>query len=170
MEPMTQLEKIYERHSSALFAFILNLLRDEELTKEVLQNLFRKLAARPQILDRAHKERPYLMQMAHNQAIDLIRKNRTATRYHDLYGSEHTNLFAPTPDPDLAAFRKALSDSVQQLPEEQRMVVHLKLWERFTFEQIGTTLDISPHTAASRYRYGLDKLRTLLRPLYNEIQ
>jgi len=57
-----------------------------------------------------------------------------------------------------------------ELPAEQRAVVHLKLWEEFTFETIATALDISPNTAASRYRYGLDKLRDRLRPLYEEIK
>jgi RNA polymerase sigma-70 factor (ECF subfamily) len=45
----------------------------------------------------------------------------------------------------------------------------LKLWERQTFEQIAATLDISPNTAASRYRYALDKLRERLRPIYEEL-
>ena len=57
-----------------------------------------------------------------------------------------------------------------ELPEEQRAVVHLKLWEGLTFEQIAAALDISPNTAASRYRYGLDKLRERLRPLYEEMK
>lgn len=35
--------------------------------------------------------------------------------------------------------------------------MHLKLWENLTFEQIAETLDIPSNTAASRYRYGLDK-------------
>jgi RNA polymerase sigma-70 factor (ECF subfamily) len=46
----------------------------------------------------------------------------------------------------------------------------LKLWEGLTFEEIAAVLDLSPSTAASRYRYGLDKLRGRLRPLYEEIQ
>ena len=50
------------------------------------------------------------------------------------------------------------------------MVVHLKLWEGLTFEQIAIALDIPLNTAASRYRYGLDKLRARLRPLYDEIK
>jgi RNA polymerase sigma-70 factor (ECF subfamily) len=57
-----------------------------------------------------------------------------------------------------------------ELPVEQSAVVHLKLWERFTFEQIAETLDIPLNTAASRHRYGLDKLRKHLRPLYDEIK
>jgi len=56
------------------------------------------------------------------------------------------------------------------LPPEQRAVVHLKLWEEMTFEQIAATLDIPANTAASRYRYAIDKLRHRLRPLYEEMR
>lgn len=38
-----------------------------------------------------------------------------------------------------------------------------------TFEEIAGALAIPPNTAASRYRYGIDKLRDLLRPLYDEV-
>jgi RNA polymerase sigma-70 factor (ECF subfamily) len=49
-------------------------------------------------------------------------------------------------------------------------VVHLKLWEGLTFGQIADLLGIPLNTAASRYRYALDKLRERLRPLYDEIK
>jgi RNA polymerase sigma-70 factor (ECF subfamily) len=57
-----------------------------------------------------------------------------------------------------------------ELVPEQRAVVHLKLWERLTFEQIAELVGVPPNTAASRYRYGLDKLRERLRSLYDEIR
>ena len=63
-----------------------------------------------------------------------------------------------------------LAAALGELPEEQRAVVHLKLWEGLTFEEIAAALDISPNTAASRYRYGIDKLRGRLRPLHEEIK
>ena len=43
------------------------------------------------------------------------------------------------------------------------------LWDDMTFAEIGAVLDVSPHTAASRYRYGLAKLREALRPVYDEL-
>jgi len=49
-------------------------------------------------------------------------------------------------------------------------VLHLKLWEGLTFEVIAETLGIPPNTAASRYRYGIDKLQSRLRPLYEELK
>ena len=49
------------------------------------------------------------------------------------------------------------------LPPEQREVIVLKIWHEYTFEEIGELLDLSPNTAAGRYRYGLQKLKTCLK-------
>ena len=49
------------------------------------------------------------------------------------------------------------------LPVEQREVIVLKIWHEHTFEEIGELLEISPNTAAGRYRYGLQKLKTSLK-------
>ena len=54
--------------------------------------------------------------------------------------------------------------------KEQRAVAHLKLWGGLTFEEIAAALEIPPNTAASRYRYALDKMRGRLRPLYEEMK
>ena len=72
--------------------------------------------------------------------------------------------------PDEDAFRAAPSAALGELRLDRRAVVHLKLWEALTFEQIAELLGIPPNPAASRYRYGLDKLRERLRPLYDEIK
>jgi len=53
-----------------------------------------------------------------------------------------------------------------ELPLEQREVIVLKIWQRITFEEIGGLLDISPNTAAGRYRYGLQKIRHKLENIY----
>ena len=52
-----------------------------------------------------------------------------------------------------------IENAVRRLPPEQQEVVLLKIWGELTFDEIGATLDISLNTAASRYRYALDKLR-----------
>ncbi len=49
------------------------------------------------------------------------------------------------------------------LPREQREIIVLKIWHEYTFEEIGQLLDLSPNTAAGRYRYGLQKLRNCLK-------
>ncbi len=50
-----------------------------------------------------------------------------------------------------------------ELPEEQREVIVLKIWNELTFEAIGQLFEISPNTVAGRYRYGLNKLKLCLK-------
>jgi RNA polymerase sigma-70 factor (ECF subfamily) len=52
---------------------------------------------------------------------------------------------------------------LEKLPPEQREVVSYRLAGELTFAQIGQALEISTQTAASRYRYALEKLRLLLK-------
>src|SRR5471032_3140975 len=57
---------------------------------------------------------------------------------------------------------RAAMNYLAGLPPEQREVVVLKIWNRCTFEEIGGLLEISPNTAAGRYRYGLKKIKLQL--------
>jgi len=57
-----------------------------------------------------------------------------------------------------------LEEALRGLPVVQREVMVQKVWGGLTFEQIGETLDVSPNTAASRYRYALEALRHTLTP------
>lgn len=63
---------------------------------------------------------------------------------------------------ETAAERDAMR-ALADLPKEQREVIVLKIWHEYTFEEIGELLEVSPNTAAGRYRYGLQKLRIRLK-------
>ena len=164
-----ELDRLYDDHAQALFAFLLNFTRDENDTRDALQDTFTKLARRPELLDAARDERAFLIRMAHNTAVDLMRRREAREKTREQFGVEQASLFAPAPDIDDPVFRSALDSALAELPPHQRAVVHLKLWEGLTFEQIAGVMDIPLNTAASRYRYGLDKLRERLRPLHEQI-
>ena len=163
------LARIYDDHAQALFAFLLNFTRNENDTKDILQELFIKLARQPALLDKARDERAFLLRLVHHLAIDAMRRRATREKNYEQLAGELTTVFAAGADADEQAFRESLEAALGELPAEQRAVVHLKLWERLTFQEIAVALHIPPNTAASRYRYALDKLRQRLRPLYNEI-
>ena len=164
------IERLYDEHAQPLYAFLLNFTRDEADTRDLLQEVFLKLARDPKLLDGIREERAFLIRLAHNAAIDLMRRRGTRDRTRENFAAENILQFAPTSDPDEKVFRDELAVALGELPADQRTVVYLKLWERLTFEEIAAALEIPPNTAASRYRYGLDKLRGRLRPLYEEIK
>ncbi|HKJ91325.1 MAG TPA: RNA polymerase sigma factor [Oceanipulchritudo sp.] len=89
-------------------------------------------------------------------AIDHARGRMRRQRRESAYGQlEESSVFIPCE----SGFPEELEEALAALPKEQREVLVLKVWGEQTFESIGKTLEISPNTAASRYRYGLERLR-----------
>src|ERR1017187_3278614 len=164
------IERLYDEHAQPLYAFLLTLPRDEADTRDLLQEIFVKLAGEPKLLAGVRDERAFLIRLAHNAAVDLMRRRGARDRTKENFAAEMISAFAPASDPDEKVFRDEVAAALAELPKEQRAVLHLKLWEELTFEEIAAALDISPNTAASRYRYGLDKLRDRLRPLHEEMK
>jgi RNA polymerase sigma-70 factor (ECF subfamily) len=169
MAPMADVETLYDDHAQALFAYLLNLTRNEADTHDLLQEVFVKLVRQPDLMDGVRDPRGFLLRLAHNLAIDLIRRRTTRERNYETLAQQMETLFAPAGGPDEELFRLALSAALQDLPPDQRAVAHLKLWEGMTFEQIAEIVAVPSNTAASRYRYALDKLRERLRPIYEEL-
>jgi RNA polymerase sigma-70 factor (ECF subfamily) len=93
-------------------------------------------------------------------ALDLLRRtDRRGVREKAVAAETETVAwFEPEADPRL----QALAQSLPLLPAEQREVVILKVWGALTFEQIGEQLQLSPNTAASRWRYAMEALRKLI--------
>ena len=165
-----EIERLYDEHADTLFASALTLLRGEAEACDVVQDVFRKLVERPSLLAGVVDLRGFLLRTTYHQVIDHIRRRDSRRRTLDAFQEGCCELFESHPEADEQAFREALSAALDQLPQDQRVIVHLKLWEGMTFERIADVLQLPVNTAASRYRYGLDKLRTQLRPLYDEIR
>jgi RNA polymerase sigma-70 factor (ECF subfamily) len=58
---------------------------------------------------------------------------------------------------------EAAQRALAKLPVEQREVIILKIWHEMTYDEIATTLELSPNTVAGRYRYGMEKLKGILK-------
>lgn len=158
-----RLETLYDTHAAGLFHYARSILREEEAAKDVLQEVFVKLARTG--IPHVDNEKAWLYRLAHNAALDQLR--RSATR------SKHLQREAPgaTAEPegaDRAEVAGLLEQAVARLPPEQQSVARLHLWQDLTFEQIARVQDIPLNTAASRYRYAIAKLREYLKPLYEE--
>jgi RNA polymerase sigma-70 factor, ECF subfamily len=106
-----------------------------------------------------------LFAMVRRAGLDHARRtNRRVVREHVVARDvESVAWFAPT-GLEHHEREQAMQDALSRLPGEQREVVVLKIWGELTFEEIARSLDLSPNTAASRYRYALEALRRDLTP------
>lgn len=121
--------------------------------EDMLQETFAALLKLP---DRPEEPEFYCLRAFRNRALNHRRSLwRRLTRE-----LESRRWFERSPD-ETAMEREAMR-CLANLPCEQREVIVLKFWQHHTFETIGQLLEISPNTAAGRYRYGLKRLRALM--------
>jgi RNA polymerase sigma-70 factor (ECF subfamily) len=160
------LPELYDAHAVGLFHYFTSFTGGEADAKDLLQELFIKLD-RQSIPVGVLNLRAWLLRLAHHHAIDWLRKHRVRRRAEEETTPE---IFAVQDDPDQAEMAKRLTQALAGLPLEQRSVAQLKLWDGLTFEEIAEVQGIPLNTAASRYRYALEKLRSELRPLYDELK
>jgi RNA polymerase sigma-70 factor (ECF subfamily) len=151
------LEVLYDAVGAGLYAFLAARLRDPHEAEDVLQQVFLDLARRPGRLLGARRMGPWLFAKARNLAIDRLRARRRLEKRE----AEWPAWLEPAgPGGGLAGEGTArLAALVDGLPAEQREVIALKVFQEKTFAEVGEVLGISINTAASRYRYALEKLR-----------
>jgi len=149
------LEMIYDRYSRLLYSLFLNRSHDRELSADLLQQLFMRLAKNNKALLKAANLQAYLCRMAVNLHLDELRKKQFN---HEQYRI-HLDPAPASPD-KLIGRLKAL---LPALPGDQQEVLHLKINGELTFREIAETLGLSPNTVASRYRYAVDKLKSMLK-------
>ncbi|MDD4118182.1 MAG: RNA polymerase sigma factor [Kiritimatiellae bacterium] len=155
------LDWIWDAYATRLLAFATALLCSRHDAEETLQNVFVKIARNRSRLAAARSLKAYLFTMARNEAMTLAR--RRSRREIPIDPAAFGLLPATPADPPAPEEAEAAARLLAALPEKQRIVVVLKIFENLTFDQIAVSLKISLHTAASRYRYGLEKLRQRLK-------
>jgi RNA polymerase sigma-70 factor (ECF subfamily) len=102
----------------------------------------------------------YLYACTRSHCLDWLRDRQRRARREEVAARKE-----PAAAPDFFAAiecderRRLIEEALGALPHEQREVVIMKLWGNLSFAQIGQALSVPANTAASRYRYALEKLR-----------
>lgn len=152
-------EKLYHARAPGLILYGRALGLSHSEAEDVLHETFATLLRRPN-----PPEQPdhYCVRAFRNRALNY---RRTLWRRLKRELESH-RWFERTANEDAA--ERAAMRRLAQLPMEQREAIVLKIWHRYTFQQIGHILRLSPNTVAARYRYGLDKLRASLKGTSDE--
>jgi RNA polymerase sigma-70 factor (ECF subfamily) len=146
-------EAFYEAKATALVLYGRALGLSHGEAEDVLQETFMALMQRSEL---PREPEHYCLRSFRNRALNYKRSLwRRLTRE-----LESQRWFEKTAGEDPA--ERAAMQQLAELPPDQREVIVLKIWNDCTFEEIGALLEISPNTAAGRYRYGLQKMKSRL--------
>ncbi|WP_395749006.1 RNA polymerase sigma factor [Prosthecobacter sp.] len=153
------LTRLHADYAISAYRFAWSVTKDESLAQEVVQELFLKLARDAGVIAQAQSERAVIFTLTRNLALDALRRRTSREDAMQRFADELPGWFAPSGDAEAEEPRTQITAALAALPEEQRSVIHLHVWEELGFREIGELLGLPTQTVASRYRYGLEKLR-----------
>ncbi|EMI54723.1 RNA polymerase, sigma-24 subunit, ECF subfamily [Rhodopirellula sallentina SM41] len=146
--------------SLRLVRFATTLTRNQHDAEDAVQATLVKIAAQPKRLHQCTDPWAYLLRMVRNESMLIMRRRPRWNLIGDV-----CDLLTRCRVDELEreeSYRE-IWRAMRKLPTQQSEVVVLKIWEEMTFAEIAGVLDISPSTAASRYRYAIAKLNCQLR-------
>jgi RNA polymerase sigma-70 factor (ECF subfamily) len=160
------LSLVYDQHADLVFGLARRVTRDEQLARDITQEVFSYLWELPDRVDLTRGSlRAYLAVVTHRRAVDEVRRSERRAR---------TEAASPPADvengPEVGVVdaatrewcRRRLAAGLAQLPAEQRAAVKLAYFDGLTYKQVARALGIPEGTAKSRLRLAMTKLRSLL--------
>lgn len=160
-------EALYARHRGPLYRFIARGISPRATADECFQETWARVVAARERYRPTAKFGTWLYQIAQNLLIDQYRRHRPQITLDD----EAAPLHLPDgederPEPRLSRFEEArrLQQALAELPDEQRIVLQLRLEQELSLEAIGEITGVGRETVKSRLRYAMDKLRARLNP------
>lgn len=156
------LEELYARHGERIYRYLLFKLGSAEDAEDVLQESFCRFARYDLRWKLVRDPQAFVFRVARNEVNRFLRRKigRREGARMIAEGAAHgfATAFAAPEEPSLALLLRRAGD----LPADQREAVYLKVFNGLTFKEIGSVCGVSANTAASRYRYGIEKLREVL--------
>lgn len=163
-------ELLIGKYQKQVYSYILTLVKDKQLAEDVFQDTFVKVIQT--VKSKAYKDDgrfvQFAMRIAHNLVIDHFRKeNRIPTVESS---SEDYNYIDNVPITDASVEQGMIVDQVHSdlhrmiafLPDEQREVLRMRIFDDLSFKDIADITNVSINTALGRMRYALINLRKLM--------
>ena len=155
------LARIYEKYLDPMLTLAMGLLNSASEAQDIVHDVFLSFAQSAPNFGLRGSLSGYLATSVVNRVRDRMRHRQRRARNEAIY---RVSSEPPEPDQMVIFTEQAnrLNQAVAQLPDDQREVVLLRLTAGMRFSDIAKLQQISTNTAQGRYRYGLEKLRSLL--------
>jgi RNA polymerase sigma-70 factor (ECF subfamily) len=152
---------LYDRFGQRLYRTALSMLGCREDAEDTVQEVFVAVWQARRRVTESQDLTAYLFTALRRAAGRCAARRARAPRLSDIAVHEAVAPLAQHYD-GANPYSEQLQRALLALPTEQREVVALKIDGELTFAEIARVLDVSINTAASRYRYALEKLRCSL--------
>lgn len=166
-------ETLLMRHKERIYRYILSKLKDSDLANDVFQDTFVKVVNTIRLgnYNEEGKFLPWAMRIAHNLVIDHFRRqNKMRTISESSSFDPSYSIFHKIDSGEKNYIERTIQDELQDqmvklidyLPEVQREIIRLRIFNDMSFKEIAENKDISINTALGRMRYALINIRKMI--------
>ena len=163
-------DELLERTQSSLFAYIMFVVRNEDVANDIFQETFVKVITKLQEgrYTDSGKFTFWLTRIAHNVIIDWFRAQKSE---HIIDLADDNNLSNLEGEQVQESFRESemvnaqvmndVKRMMEALPAAQREVVYMRFYQQLSFKEIAEMTGVSINTSLGRMRYALMNLRKM---------
>ena len=163
------LELLIIRHKQKLYNFIYAKVYDRDVAEDIFQDTFIKVirTLKRGAYNEEGKFLPWVMRISHNLVIDYFRKNNRMPKFDN---TGDFSIFSVLSDTSLNAEKSLIKEQVEsdvrrlvdELPEDQREVLLMRIYNDMSFKEISDRTGVSINTALGRMRYALINIRKMV--------
>jgi RNA polymerase sigma-70 factor (ECF subfamily) len=169
---------LVERYQTRVFRLAMRILRDEEMARDAVQEIFIKVYGALRKFEGRSGFYTWLYRLAFNQCLDMRRRDRFGARVnlseeraleeaaHEdaaAFASLHSEVAGPGEEYERTELRQLLADAISTLPEDARNTLVLRDVDGLSYAEIAEVLEIPKGTVMSRIYYARRKLQESLR-------
>jgi RNA polymerase sigma factor (sigma-70 family) len=161
-------EVLINRYKDKIYTSVYMLVKDKYLAEDIFQDAFLKIIKT--IKEGRYAEQgkflPWAIRVAHNLCMDHFRRSRQQIPVTLPDGQDISYMFGAGDMPSDSIEKRQVCNSVrklvEELPEEQREVIVLRVYADLSFKEISELTGVSINTALGRMRYALINLRKII--------
>lgn len=159
------LSELYDRYGRLLYTIAMRVVGEAEVAEEVVQDVFLRFwRGAEQYQPERGRVAIWLMAMARNRAIDVLRSRQHRNRQQEttLPDTTHRTPFRYPPPGDETFLREAVDAALATLSDSQREAIEMAYYGGMSQSRIAEALNTPLGTVKSRIRDGLQRLRQAL--------
>jgi len=165
-ESQDAFEEIYRRYWSLMYMHALKMLKDEDDTRDVLQDAFTCLWLNRETIDENSNLAGYLYTCTRNKVLDLIARQRVRVNYLDSLAffieTNSNRIIDSITEKELA---QALEKEIQQLPAKMKQIFEMRIHKHLSYKEIAAELSLSDKTVKKQISNAIKVLRPKLHHL-----
>ena len=164
------LKTLITRHEKRVFSYIMLSVKNRELAEDIFQDTFIKVinTLRSGNYKEEGKFVQWVMRIANNLKIDYFRKMQRMPVFE---GNGDFDIFDVIYGTDPSVEQKMITEQIYEelrvlitmLPDEQREVLEMRIYNDISFKDIAEITGVSINTALGRMRYALINLRKIIK-------